>query len=620
MDGEPTGVAAPEVDEAERPEEEIRRILAVARDAVERIARLQALTAGLAPLRDRQAVVDFVLGSGVASLGGRTGSMCLRTPAGDELAIVAAAGYSEEVLSAYETFPVDAPLPASDAVRTGQPVYLESPAERDALYPHLRDAPLVPDAAYAIVPLAVGQGAAVGALVVGFPGPRTFSEDDRSFLEALASQCAIALERARLYEEAERGQRRMAFLADVSGFLAGLLDPEAALNTVASLAVPHLADWCAIHLIERGRTVAQVAPATADSNRYAALLEGAVMGAAGVMASGKAQVHEDLSAEDVGGPRFGAAIVLPLRARGRVLGSLSLVNELGRPLTEDDAALARELAARAAVALDTARLFNERSQVARRLQDSLLPPTLPSIPGLELGARYRAAGEGLDVGGDFYDAFPVGVPGPNVIGSRWMLAVGDVRGHGVEAAAVTGLARHTIRSAAIAGGSPSQILRHLNDVLLRHEAERAAGAPDDWETSEPRFLTVLLVAVELTPDGAETLVCAAGHPLPLLRRAGGTVTPSGVPGGLVGIVPDIDVTDAPVLLEPGDALVCFTDGVIERHAGGRFVGETGIARALEAAPDLDAGGLARLVEATAVGFGEGEPEDDMAVLVVRVAV
>jgi serine phosphatase RsbU (regulator of sigma subunit) len=620
VEGEGRGVAAREVEDSGRPEEEIRRILAVARAAVERIARLQALTAGLAPLRDRQAVVDFVLGTGVGSLGGRTGSMCLLTPAGDELAIVAATGYPEDVLSAYGTFPLDAPLPASDAVRTGQPVYLESPEERDALYPALRHAPLVPDQAYAIVRLAVGQGPALGALVVGFPAPTSFSEEDRSFLEALASQCAIALERARLYEEAERAQRRMAFLADISGFLAGLLDPEAALNTVASLAVPDLADWCAIHLVERGRTVAQVAPATTDTDRHAALLEGGVLGTAHVLATGTAEVHDDLSRGRPGGPRFGAAFVLPLKARGRVLGTLSLVNELGRPLGEDDIVLARELAARAAVALDTARLFNERSQVARRLQDSLLPPTLPSIPGLELGARYRAAGEGLDVGGDFYDAFPVGIRGPNVIGSRWMLAVGDVRGQGVEAAAVTGLARHTIRSAAIAGLSPREIMAHLNDVLLRHEAERAAGAPDDWETSEPRFLTVLLVAVELTARGAETVVCAAGHPLPLLRRADGTVTPAGKPGGLVGIVPEIDLTDTPVLLEPGDALVCFTDGVIERHEGGRFVGETGIARAIAGGRDLDAAGLARLVEATAVGFGEGEPEDDMAVLVVRVAV
>src|SRR5947209_11290776 len=143
----------PGVEESERPEEEIRRILAVARAAVERIARLQALTAGLAPLRDRQAVADFVLGSGVASLGGRTGSICLLTPAGDELAIVAQAGYPNEVLDVYATFPLGAALPASDAVRNGA-VYLESPEERDALYPDLGSAPLVQDAAYAIVPLA----------------------------------------------------------------------------------------------------------------------------------------------------------------------------------------------------------------------------------------------------------------------------------------------------------------------------------------------------------------------------------------------------------------------------------------------------------------------------------
>ena len=131
---------------------------------------------------------------------------------------------------------------------------------------------------------------------------------------------------------------------------------------------------------------------------------------------------------------------------------------------------------------------------------------------------------------------------------------------------------------------------------------------------------MLLVAVELTAEGAQSVICAAGHPLPLLRRAHGTVTPAGRPGGLVGIVPDIDVVDTPVFMRPGDALVCFTDGVVERHEDGRFVGESGIAKAIAGAEQAGAASLARPVEATAVAFGKDQPEDDMAVLVVRVAV
>lgn len=577
--------------------------------SVERIVRLQELTAGLAQLWDRQAVADFVLGAGVASLGGITGSLCLLTPTGAELEIAAHNGYPPELVERWSRFPVDSPLPASDAVRTGAAVYVESPAERDRQYPMLQSAPMLQAQAYAIVPLTSGAAPPVGALAVGFAEPRRFSAEDRDFLEALASQCAIALERARLYEEAARGQRRMTFLADVSGLLAGLLDPHLALTQVAALAVPHLADWCAVHLANQAGTISQVAPVGGDPARAAEIVR--LHPPAPVLATGVAEL----------GP---GALVLPMRARRRVLGALTLVNDGGRRFTDDDVELARELAARAAVAIDTARLFAERTEIARRLQDSLLPPTLPVIPGVELGARYRAAGEGLDVGGDFYDAFPV-TP------DRWMLAVGDVRGQGVDAAVITGLARHTIRSAAVAGGSPCEVLHHLNDILVRHHAEReAAGAADDWELAEPRFLTVLLASVTPTGAGdhigadvvgADVVVCTAGHPLPLIRRADGTVAPAGAPGGLVGVMPEIELTTQAVALGPGDAMVAFTDGVIERHEGGRFVGEAGIARALAspAAEGEDAAGLARLVEATAVGFAANQPEDDMAVLVLRVS-
>ncbi|MCA1691876.1 MAG: SpoIIE family protein phosphatase, partial [Actinobacteria bacterium] len=477
-----------------------------------------------------------------------------------------------------------------------------------------------------------GSGPALGALVVGFAEPRDFAHGECAFLEAVAGQCAVALERARLHEQAEQGQRRLAFLADVSGFLAGSLDPDVTLTHVADLAVPHLADWCAIHLLEGAGAVRAVALAHNDPGRMAEVRQwldrfpvvlGAPVGTGAVLSTGRAEFYPELTPdimatfatdpehlEALTRNPFGAALILPLRARGRVLGAFTLVNDVGRRLADEDAALARELADRAAVAIDTGRLFADRTQVARRLQESLLPASLPSLPGIDLGARYRAAGEGLDVGGDFYDAFPMSA-------GQWMVAVGDVRGQGVDAAAVTGLARHTIRSAAVAGGTPRAILAHLNDVLLRHEIERVAGAPDDWETSEPRFLTVLLVSVTPTETGADLIICAAGHPLPL-RLADGTVTAVGAIGTLVGIIPEVELAEVPVSLGPGDLLVCFTDGVIERHEEGRFMGEAGIATAMTGMGELDAAGVADLVESTALSFAESQPDDDMAVLVLRV--
>jgi serine phosphatase RsbU (regulator of sigma subunit) len=311
--------------------------------------------------------------------------------------------------------------------------------------------------------------------------------------------------------------------------------------------------------------------------------------------------------EDVG---VDALAIFPLRARGRLLGAIGFGNRAGRAFDADDLELAESVAARAAVIVDNARLFDEQSVVARALQDSLLPGSLPEIPGIELGARYRAAGRGLDVGGDFYDAFQADA-------NWWIFAVGDVCGHGVEAAATTGLVRHTIRSSAMAGVMPSAILSRLNQMLLRHTAEWA-NTDDERVPISPRFCTVLVGTAQPTSRGVDLILCSGGHPLPLVGRAVGRVEPVGVPGTLLGVTDEVSLTDTVVHLDPSEALVCYTDGLIDRRRGRtRAFGEEGVVKALYQGKGMSATDLANLIESQAVAFVDDDPTDDMAVLTLR---
>ena len=630
----PFPVAPPEewaLADLERSDEALaveRAARTVAEEAATRLAGLQELTAGLSATVTSEQVADVVLGRGLALLGAATGSLCLLRPDGVTVEIVRAVGYDEWVIEHWRRFAVSDDVPASEAIRTGQPVYLRSIEERDIRYPVFRDTPTVDSAATAVVPLVVETGTALGALAIGYTDAQTFPAADRAMLRALAAQAAQALERARLHEAERRAHARFAFLAEASAVLSASLDLEETLTALADLVVPRLSDWCTVHLLEGGRPVF-VAAAHPDPARRELALElnrrwPVEMGDGGIgncLATGEPVrfqvVPRDMLegiARDEEHRRFlekldlGSGMIVPLKAGGRVLGAISMVNERGRVVFDDSFSLALDLAARAGAAVANAQLFAERSHVARALQASLLPPTLPRAEGLDFGARYVAAGRGLDVGGDFFDVFPTD--------SSWLVAVGDVRGKGVEAAAVTGLARHTIRSRSLSDPSPCAVLHHLNLLLMRAGADEAAARGDGW--AEPRFATVVLIALERVPEGVRATVCSAGHPLPLVRRADGPVHSVGTPGDILGVMADLDLHDTSVLLHPGDALVAFTDGITERHHGPRHFGEEGIVAVLRATGDADAATIAARVEKAAQAFVEGDVEDDMAVLVVRV--
>ena len=295
-----------------------------------------------------------------------------------------------------------------------------------------------------------------------------------------------------------------------------------------------------------------------------------------------------------------------MRAHDDIVGVIALATAAPRRLTDDDLALATELATRAGQAVLNAELFRERSAVAAILQASLLPPATPTVPGLEVATRFFAVGAGIDVGGDFYDVFRMGTA--TAPADRWAVVIGDVRGKGTAAASISGAARHAIRVAALHEESPATILCHLNDLLL---------AMADEDELDPRFCTAVVAVVEPTDAGARIVLAIGGHPPPLVLRADGTTEAIEAPGSLIGVVADLDVEDVTLELATGDALVLYTDGVTERHAGDRFFDEDGLASVLSRCTGFTAPVLAERIETASRAYVEDAPRDDLAVVVVR---
>jgi serine phosphatase RsbU (regulator of sigma subunit) len=419
----------------------------------------------------------------------------------------------------------------------------------------------------------------------------------------------------------KRAQLAERFLSESSRALASSFDQGEVLGRVARLAVPRIADWCAVDLVRPDGDIACVALAHEDPEvlaRARRLMEryppdpGSDQGAADVIRSGESRVYPEITDEMIArraaseehrrllaelGMR--SAMIVPMTTPAGTVGAVSLATgRSGRRFDRHDLELAEELARRCATAVDNARLYREREYIARTLQQSLLPSELPEIPGIETAARFRPAGEGNEMGGDFYDLFATG-------GRGWTVVIGDVCGKGPDAAAVTALARYTLRAAAMSAGLPSRGLHVLNEALLRQRRDR-------------RFCTVAYAYLEASEGAVRVGFASGGHPLPLLVRAGGDVEPVGHPGTLLGVVADPEFVDRSLDLRPGDALVFYTDGVTEAR-GDDGLEEDGLIELLSACAGSGADAIAARVEEAAIGSQNGRPRDDIAVLVLRVA-
>jgi serine phosphatase RsbU (regulator of sigma subunit) len=291
-----------------------------------------------------------------------------------------------------------------------------------------------------------------------------------------------------------------------------------------------------------------------------------------------------------------SVIIAALRARGRTLGTLTVAHaESGRRFAAADVQFAEDLARRAAAAIDNARLYTEHRHIAHTLQTKLLPARLPDIPGVRLAARYRAAGELNEVGGDFYDVFPCSP-------DTWAMVVGDVSGKGAEAAAVTALARYTLRAGVLDDDGPAKALRRLNTALVAHD-----------DTSQ--FVTAVVAYISAVTEGSISVRLAlAGHPPALVIRRDGTVERVGAYGTLLGIDVDPPLPETELVLGGADVLLLYTDGVTEAGPRTRPFGDHGLPELLPTLAGQDPDAVVHAVETAVVEAQESRVRDDVALL------
>jgi PAS domain S-box-containing protein len=417
--------------------------------------------------------------------------------------------------------------------------------------------------------------------------------------------------------EIRRAEFANRLLARTGELISPSADYRATLERVPELLVPEFADWCAIEVPGEAGLLERVAMAHQDPARLESIQElreryplraDEPSRIGDVLRTGEPQliqVTDDWLGEiaaDADHLRLlraiamGSVLAVPMSAGGPVLGALVFVNHAGsRRFDEHDLVIAEEVARRVALAIESARLAEERARVTDALQRELLPPSLPPMPGWEVATMYEPAGEVNEVGGDFYEVFPVA--------GGWAVVLGDVSGKGAAAAALTAEARHTIRTAGILTSDPIRGLEVL-DRNLRGRDDVALCS------------VAMLVLPDADSASEEVSVYLAGHPYPILIHHGGRAEPVGETGPLLGVVDEPSWPRFTVTVEPGDQLVLYTDGVIEaRRDGGERFGSERLRQGLAgcAAPDL----AVERVRGALWEFGARARDDDAALVAIR---
>lgn len=447
-----------------------------------------------------------------------------------------------------------------------------------------------PDTDLLVVPLAVSRPYS-GELEVDAP-PSAYV---RPLAMLVAERLALHLENDRLRRADLRRQSWLTFLAEASELLAQSLDVHLTMALIPQLVVPRLGRWCAVHTVDEWARFELAAATHADETMLADLHSA-------LKESGPESVTARLrEAASVGTalplqpPLEG--FVLPLIARGQRLGTLAVGRHQLHRHDPDEVAVLEDVARRAALAIDNARIHDERRRVAHTLQQSLLPPVLPVVPGIGFAAEYVPSGDAAEVGGDFYDVVPL----PD---DRWLVVVGDVSGKGVQAAAVTGLVRDVIRVLAQDGRPLRDLLVRLNDTLV----ERGSG----------RYCTLALAEVARGPSGRlDVTLYLAGHDQPVLIRGAGDARFVGSGGTALGLLPDIESPAVSLPLAAGDALVFYTDGVTERRHGRELFGVERLRAAVAPLGGYSADVVAARLRGITLGFSAEPPRDDIAILVLR---
>jgi serine phosphatase RsbU (regulator of sigma subunit)/anti-sigma regulatory factor (Ser/Thr protein kinase) len=454
------------------------------------------------------------------------------------------------------------------------------------------------------VPLAV-SGRLSGMLGIAARHPGAYTNDDAMRLQQVTDRIAQVVENSRLAELERLRRGTLSFIAEASDLLAGTLDADRTVALAAQLVVPRLATWCTVHIDDEAGNRELRHAWHEDEDRHDGLVR--LVTTAGPPPTAR-ETHpwprlvEVAAAQDTEPADralvSGEILVLPLTARNRTLGTLTLGGASSGWFRREVVEMAVDLSRRVALTLDNALLYAERERASALLQRSLLPPGMPTVPGVDVHVIYQANGEQNEAGGDFYDLFEIRA-------GLWGFAIGDVCGTGPEAAAVTGLARHALRLLAREGMSIPKVLQRLNEAIL-DEGDRA------------RFLTLVYGELEPQPDGSLSIAMAcAGHPLPLVLRTDGSVRAAASPQPLLGVMPSLDLYTEEIELEPGEALLGFTDGVTERRYGLHMFGEEGLTQVFTDCVGLSAAAVATRVRRAVEAFSPEPRADDMAILVLR---
>src|SRR5215211_40189 len=420
-----------------------------------------------------------------------------------------------------------------------------------------------------------------------------------------------------------REQAASELLGEAGALMEDALDRRERAQHLADLAVPVLGDVAMVDMVSPDGTIERVAArssGTEVADLFVELRESTPIDPHGphpvaeVIRSGRPMSLDQLSDDAIEGittrederellrkHRFRSCIVLPLGARGSLLGALTLwIMRPSKTFDETARRTAKRLADRAALALDNARLHEQQSHIASVLQHSLLPRSLPEIKGFEASSRFLAAGEAYEVGGDFYDVFRSG-------SGTWTAVIGDVCGKGPEAASLTALARYTVPTASSPDSAPSAIL---------HTQHHSTSS----EHADLRFCTAALARIQAPSNGqgaARLTVALGGHPLPMVLRRNGRVDSIGEPGTLLGALPSPALGDSDDTLGMGDALILYTDGVLDVRDRSKRDDPDWLAKELTKVAGKTADEIAQRIAQAAIKRHGGEPRDDIAILVLH---
>ncbi|MFB7029936.1 MULTISPECIES: SpoIIE family protein phosphatase [unclassified Streptomyces] len=464
-------------------------------------------------------------------------------------------------------------------------------------------------------PILARDGSLLGTFAMYHRTPRTPREADFALARVFADTAALAIERhraeqarraAEAREEAARGD--LAFLLNASTVLSSDLDALQTLNRLAASCVPRLAPLGAVDVVEGGRVrrVTTAAPTRHQQDLLAShipVYDADDDAVARVLASGVTEVARRAPSGPGPWQELGVTgyVCLPLLDRGKAFGAVTLLSTGEHAFDGHAVALAEELTRRAALAARNARQYTHRAALARDLQAGLLLPDLPRVPGAEVATYYHPAGEGLDIGGDFYDVFPLE-------GDRWAFLLGDVCGRGAIAATTTALVRHTARAVAPLLPGPEAVVKAVDRALINRPAGHGTG-----------FVTLVYGLLTPAGDGLDVELVRAGHTMPLHLDARGTVHTVDVPGALLGIGSETHLTAHRLRLRPDESLLLYTDGITEaRDADGEQFGEHRLAEALAGLPG--GSGSHHIVEtltrAVRAFTGDQGIDDDQAALVL----